>query len=103
MGRDCQAVRYLNALVLRRSSIERGLDSAARSAINIISDIRESSMSDFNMEFLTDLVGAISAEGHGALLLEIQLCAPECRLCAMLTSRLKARLSVMSRSLEIVG
>lgn len=91
MGRDCESVRYLNALMLRRSSIECGLDSAARSALNIISDIRESSMSDFDLEFLTDLIGAISVEGHGALLLEIQLCAPECPLCAALAKRLRTR------------
>jgi len=88
---NCEPVRYLNALMLKPASIDRGLDRVARSALNIASTMRESPVSDVDLEILCDLIGAISNQGHGALLLEIQLCAPQCALCAAVARRLASR------------
>jgi glycine cleavage system protein P-like pyridoxal-binding family len=82
---ECSTVRYLQKLSSHRETGDIALASAASSALNIVSDINETSMTEVELECLHHLVDALFQEGHGSMLTHLQEGAPDCAICDALS------------------
>jgi hypothetical protein len=86
---DCKLVRFLKAL--QDSSDEKGavgLSFVARSALNIVKDIVDESMTEKDIACLADLVSEICNEGYTGLLIYLKEDSPDCPICTALIGRL---------------
>lgn len=80
---ECQTVRILKSHVANKT----GYEVLASICLDIIEDIRETSLSDFGITTLHELVDAVCKEG-GVPLLDHLLVEVDCDICAAIRSRL---------------
>lgn len=88
MAPECNTIRYLRQLVLQQDPNDPGLAKAAAATLNIISDITEYSMTDYDIEALHDIVDELAKSGHQIILTHLVQGAPDCRICAALAHKI---------------
>ena len=86
---ECSLVQHLKRISKGRVATDPVMTNIAVSAIRIVDDIRESRISEKNINYLVDLLPAIyDLDDPDLLRIHLEIDDPDCLICAAIKTRL---------------